>query len=109
MRKILEFSLKHSLLIIIINVLLTLLMLYSALNIKMNSEVSALMPDSNPASDLVKKYDPENIERNVFFLALEVKDELTPESLKIYEEVINEVNLLTGGTSDSIFTATTFL
>ena len=109
MRKILEFSLKHSLLIIVINIIFTILMLFAASKIQMNSEITALMPDTNPASDLVKKYDPEDKERNVFFLAMEVKGELSIEALKIYEQVIGEVNELTEGYSDSIFSATTFL
>jgi len=109
MRKILEFSLKHSLLIIIVNVLLTALMLFSVTRIQMNSEITALMPDTNPASDLVKKYDPEGKNRNTFFMALEVKDKLSIEAMKMYEQVIGEIDQLTGGSSESIFTATTFL
>ncbi|MBI9097787.1 MAG: hypothetical protein JEY91_04895 [Spirochaetaceae bacterium] len=109
MRKILEFSLKNSLFIIVINVLLTLIMIFFASKIEMNSEITALMPDTNPASDLVKKYDPEDRERNAFFLALESKGPLSKEGLAVYEQVIGEVNELTGGYCDSIFSATTFL
>lgn len=108
MRKILEFSLKHSLLIITISVILTIAMAFSASKIQINSEVNALMPDTNPASDLIAKYDPEGKKQNVFFLALESKGDLSKEALQIYEKVIQEVNRLTEGKSDSIFSSTTF-
>lgn len=108
MRKILEFSLKHSLLIIILNIILTGIMVFSASKIEMNSEITALMPDTNPASELLKKYDPEDSRRNAFFLALKAKETLSVEALQAYEQVIFDVNELTGGYSDSIFSSITF-
>ncbi|MBB6480226.1 efflux RND transporter permease subunit [Spirochaeta isovalerica] len=109
MRKVLEFSLRHSLLVITVSVLLTLIMVFAASKIQMNSEVSALMPDTNPASDLLKKYDPEEKEKNAFYMALEFKDGISMEALQTYEKVIGEIVDLVGGYSDNIFTATTFL
>ncbi|MBN2658681.1 MAG: MMPL family transporter [Spirochaetales bacterium] len=109
MRKILEFSLRHSSFVISINILLTVIMVFAASKIQMNSEVSALMPDTNPASELLKKYDPEEKDKNAFYMALEFKDEISMEALQVYEKVIGEILDLVGGYSDNIFTATTFL
>ena len=57
---------------------------------------------------LIKKYDPENQEENVFFLALEIKEELSVEALQTYKKAIDEINQLTEGFSSSIFSALTF-
>lgn len=108
MRKILEFTLHHSLLIIIVTIIATGLMAYAATTIKMNPEIDALMPENERLNALIEKYDPGNKEKNLFLMALEVKGELSVEGLQMYEQVINEINKLTEGFSSSIFSAITF-
>ncbi|MBI9097793.1 MAG: MMPL family transporter, partial [Spirochaetaceae bacterium] len=108
MRKILEFTLRHSRQVILVTIIATGLMVYTASTIKMNPEIDALMPENKRLNDLIEKYDPENQEKNLFLLALEVKGELSVEGLQRYEQVIDEINDLTGGFSNSIFSAVTF-
>jgi len=108
MRKIQEFILQHSKAIIILTLALTALMTYAASGIKVNSDLDALMPPNEKLKEFIDKYDPENQEKNLFIMALELKGELSIEALQAYKEVINEVNELTGGFSSDIFTAITF-
>jgi len=108
MRKILEFSIRHSLLIIIVTFVFTAIMGYAASKIQLNPNIEALMPENEKLNALIEKYDPDNKEKNLFLMALEVKGELSIEALQIYEEVIGEINELTGGFSSSVFTAVTF-
>ncbi|MCP4522808.1 MAG: hypothetical protein GY828_01165, partial [Candidatus Gracilibacteria bacterium] len=97
-----------SVLIITINIIFTVLMVLAASKIKLNPEITALMPDKSEASELIKKYEPNNQKKNEFFLALEVKDKISVEALQIYNEVINEIDALTEGFSNSIFSEITF-
>lgn len=108
MRKLLEFSLRHSLLTIILAVAVTILMGFFMTKLQMDPNVEALMPENEKLNELIEKYDPDNQERNFFLMALEVKGELSMEALQAYEEVVNEVNELTGKYSSSIFNAITF-
>ncbi|MDA3810975.1 MAG: MMPL family transporter [Spirochaetaceae bacterium] len=108
MRKMLEFTIRHSLLIIILTIAMTTLMGFAASKIQMNPNIEALMPENEKLNALIEKYDPENKEKNLFLLALEVKGELSIEALQTYEQVISEINALTGGFSSSVFTAVTF-
>lgn len=108
MHKILEFSLRHSLATIIVTVAVTITMGYFASKIQMNPNLEALMPENEKLQTLIEKYDPENQEKNFFLMALEVKNELSIEALQTYEEVIIEINELTGSYSSSIFNAITF-
>ena len=108
MRKILEFSLKHSLATILLTIALTIIMVFFASKIQLNPNLEALMPENERLNSLIEKYDPGNQEKNFFLMALDVKGELTIEALQAYEEAIREVNLMTGGFSSSIFDAVTF-
>jgi predicted RND superfamily exporter protein len=85
-----------------------MVMAFAASKIQVNPNLAALMPENERLNALMDKYDPGSKEKDPFLLALEVKGELTIEALQTYEEVIKEVNELTGGFSSSIFNAITF-
>lgn len=108
MRKILEFSIKHSLLIIVLTIILTLAMAFAASKIQANPNLAALMPENEKLKTLMEKYDSGSSQKDPFLLALEVKGELSIEALQVYEKVIKEVDELTEGFSSSIFNAVSF-
>jgi len=108
MNKILEFSLRHSLATIIVTVAITILMIFLAANLQVNANLEALLPENEKLNALIEKYDPGNQERNYFLMALDTKGDLSMEALQVYEQVVNELDELTGSYSSSIFNAITF-
>jgi len=106
--KILEFSLRHSLATIIVTVAITILMIFLAANLQVNANLEALLPENEKLNALIEKYDPGNQERNYFLMALDTKGDLSMEALQVYEQVVNELDELTGSYSSSIFNAITF-
>ncbi|RKX78996.1 MAG: hypothetical protein DRP87_04640 [Spirochaetes bacterium] len=91
-RRLLEFTLKHSILIIIIILTITVIFGFLSLRVKINPDVAGLIPKDERISRLMEKYgkDPEE-EVDYLVLGVEAEDLFSIEKLNAYYDIIEKI------------------
>lgn len=96
MHKLLAFSQRHSVAVIIATGLLTLFFGYFALQIKLNSDIESLLPPNDAVARLMQKYGNGMPKSDYLVVAAKAKGKLSVEGLKALHGAIGRIEELPG-------------
>ncbi len=89
--RLVTFSQRHPLLIIVLVGLITLVLGYFATQVQIRSELEVLIPEDEEMTQLIQKYRGDSTDANYLMLAVERADPFEPEALKAFAEAIEQV------------------
>ena len=91
---LIRFSQKHSLLIMIGTILITLVFAYFALRVEINPDIENLIPEDEKFTKLMEKYGLDDGSTNHLILAVESENPFTVEKLTAFNKAIHEIGAL---------------
>ena len=91
MHKLLAFSQRYSVAVIVATGLLSVFFGYFALHIKLNSDIESLLPANDSVARLMKKYGGGMPKGDYFVVAARAKDGFSIEGLKAFHAAIGRI------------------
>ncbi len=96
MNRLFHFVFKHSSIVIIITILITLFFIFSLKDLKIDPSAENLLPEHNEVTELLKKYASHSDAPGYFIVAVESDNIFTLEGLQAFEIAINKIEKLPG-------------